>query len=201
MFEKLETVVDKYNELVNVVADPEVIANQAVWQKHMKEMGEMEPIVRKYQEYKKANEELDFAKEMVENESDEEMRDMAKLEVNEQEEKIEKTAAELKVLLIPKDPNDDRNVILEIRAGTGGDEAALFGGDLLRMYTRYAERHGWKVEVMDMNDTGIGGIKEAEVLIKGRGAYSRLKSESTGDGGGRKSSHFSSHSSRAAGGG
>lgn len=178
MFEKLETVVDKYNELVNVVADPEVIANQAVWQKHMKEMGEMEPIVRKYQEYKKANEELDFAKEMVENESDEEMRDMAKLEVNEQEEKIEKTAAELKVLLIPKDPNDDRNVILEIRAGTGGDEAALFGGDLLRMYTRYAERHGWKVEVMDMNDTGIGGIKEAEVLIKGRGAYSRLKYES-----------------------
>jgi len=178
MFEKLETVVDKYNELVNVVADPEVIANQAVWQKHMKEMGEMEPIVRKYQEYKKANEELDFAKEMVENESDEEMRDMAKLEVNEQEEKIEKIAAELKVLLIPKDPNDDRNVILEIRAGTGGDEAALFGGDLLRMYTRYAERHGWKVEVMDMNDTGIGGIKEAEVLIKGRGAYSRLKYES-----------------------
>jgi peptide chain release factor 1 len=178
MFEKLETVVDKYNELVNVVADPEVIANQAVWQKHMKEMGEMEPIVRKYQEYKKANEELDFAKEMVENETDEEMRDMAKLEVNEQEEKIEKIAAELKVLLIPKDPNDDRNVILEIRAGTGGDEAALFGGDLLRMYTRYAERHGWKVEVMDMNDTGIGGIKEAEVLIKGKGAYSRLKYES-----------------------
>ncbi|TDP56474.1 peptide chain release factor 1 [Aminicella lysinilytica] len=178
MFEKLETVVDKYNELVGVVADPEVIADQNVWQKHMKEMGEMEPIVKKYKEYKKSKEELDFAKEMVENESDEEMRDLAKAEISEQEDNIETIAAELKVLLIPKDPNDERNVILEIRAGTGGDEAALFGGDLLRMYTRYAERHGWKVEVMDMNDTGIGGVKEAEVLIKGKGAYSRLKYES-----------------------
>lgn len=178
MFEKLEGVVDKYNELVKVVADPAVIADQATWQKHMKEMGEMEPIVKKYQEYKKSKEELDFAKEMLENESDEEMRDLAKAEVSQQEDNIEAIAAELKVLLIPKDPNDERNVILEIRAGTGGDEAALFGGDLLRMYTRYAERHGWKVEVMDMNDTGIGGVKEAEVLIKGKGAYSRLKYES-----------------------
>lgn len=178
MFEKLEGVVDKYNELVKVVADPAVIADQATWQKHMKEMGEMEPIVKKYQEYKKSKEELDFAKEMLENESDEEMRDLAKAEVSQQEDNIETIAAELKVLLIPKDPNDERNVILEIRAGTGGDEAALFGGDLLRMYTRYAERHGWKVEVMDMNDTGIGGVKEAEVLIKGKGAYSRLKYES-----------------------
>lgn len=178
MFEKLDVVVDKYNELTKLVADPDIISNQSVWQKHMKEMGEMEPIVKKYTEYKNAKEELDFAREMVENESDEEMRDMAKTEISEQESSIENIAAELKILLIPKDPNDERNVILEIRAGTGGEEAALFGADLLRMYMRYAERRHWKVELMDVNDTGIGGIKEAEVLIKGRGAYSRLKYES-----------------------
>ena len=178
MFEKLDSVVDKYHELTKVVSDPDVIANQSVWQKHMKEMGEMEPIVKKYEEYKKAIEDLNFAKDLVENEADEEMRDMAKAEISEQEDNVERISAELKVLLIPKDPNDDRNVILEVRAGTGGEEAALFGGDLLRMYTRYAERHGWKIEIMDMNDTGIGGVKEAEVLIKGKGAYSRLKYES-----------------------
>lgn len=178
MFEKLDAVVDKYNELTEIVADPDVISNQSVWQKHMKEMGEMEPIVKKYIEYKEAREALEFAKELVENESDEELRDMAKLEVSEQEENIETISSVLRVLLIPKDPNDERNVILEIRAGTGGDEAALFGADLLRMYMRYAERRHWKVELMDVNDTGIGGIKEAEVLIKGKGAYSRLKYES-----------------------
>ena len=178
MFEKLESVVEKYDELTKVVADPDVIANQSVWQKHMKDLGEMEPIVRKYQEYKGAKEEIEFAKDLLESESDEEMREMAKMELSEQEENIEKIADELKVLLIPKDPNDERNVILEIRAGTGGDEAALFGGDLLRMYMRYAERKRWKVEIMDMNETGIGGVKEAEVLIKGKGAYSRLKYES-----------------------
>lgn len=178
MFEKLDAVVNKYNELTTVVADPDVISNQSVWQKHMKEMGEMEPIVKKYIEYKEARDALEFAKELVENESDEELRDMAKLEISEQEESIEKISSELRILLIPKDPNDDRNVILEIRAGTGGDEAALFGADLLRMYMRYAERRRWKVELMDVNDTGIGGIKEAEVLIKGKGAYSRLKYES-----------------------
>ena len=178
MFEKLESVVDKYDELTKKVADPDVIANQEVWQKHMKEMGEIEPVVRKYQEYTKAREELEFAKEMVDTEDDEELRDMAKSEVSEQEEKLEKITSELKVLLIPKDPNDEKNVILEIRAGTGGEEAALFGGDLLRMYSRYTERHGWNIEVMDMNDTGIGGVKEAEVMIKGKGAYSRLKFES-----------------------
>jgi len=178
MFEKLEQVVDKFEELTRQVADPDVIANQELWQKDMKEMGEMEPIVKKYKEYKEASEALDFAKEMVETESDEEMREMAKTEASEQETKLEQITQELKVLLIPKDPNDEKNVILEIRAGTGGEEAALFGGDLLRMYTRYSERHGYKVEVMDMNDTGIGGVKEAEVMIKGKGAYSRLKFES-----------------------
>ena len=178
MFEKLDTVVEKYHELTKTVADPDVIANQEVWRKHMKEMGEIEPVVHKYEEYKKAVEELEFAKDLVESEDDEELRDMAKAEVSELEEKVEQITAELKVLLIPKDPNDEKNVILEIRAGTGGDEAALFGGDLLRMYTRYSERHRWAIEIMDMNDTGIGGVKEAEVMIKGKGAYSRLKFES-----------------------
>ena len=178
MFEKLESVVEKYDELTKKVADPDVIANQEVWQKSMKEMGEIEPVVKKYTEYKKATEELEFAKDLVESEDDEELRDMAKQEVSEQADKVEKLTAELKVLLIPKDPNDEKNVILEIRAGTGGEEAALFGGDLLRMYTRYTERHGFNIEIMDMNDTGIGGVKEAEVMIKGKGAYSRLKFES-----------------------
>ena len=111
-------------------------------------------------------------------ESDEEMRDLAKMEINELEDQIEVFEGELKILLLPKDPNDEKNVILEVRAGTGGDEAALFGQDLLRMYLRYAERNRWKTEIMDINDTGIGGIKEAVVIIKGKGAYSRLKYES-----------------------
>ncbi|MGN0709709.1 MAG: peptide chain release factor 1 [Anaerovoracaceae bacterium] len=178
MFENLDSVVDKYRELAKTVADPEVIARQSEWQKDMKEMSDMEPVVKKYQEYKKCRQEYEDAKDMLENESDEELRDLAKAEVSEQEDNLEKLADELKILLIPKDPNDEKNVILEIRAGTGGEEAALFGGDLLRMYTRYAERQGWTCEIMNMNETGMGGVKEAEVMINGRGAYSRLKFES-----------------------
>ncbi len=178
MFEKLGAVADRYQELTGLVADPEVISNQQVWQKYMKEMGEMEPIVKKYGEYSKAEEELAFAKEVLQNESDEELREMAKEEVSEQEKALETLGQELKVLLIPKDPNDERNVIMEIRAGAGGEEAALFGADLLRMYTRYAERRGFKIETLGISDTGIGGIKEASILIKGKGAYSRLKFES-----------------------
>ncbi len=138
----------------------------------------MEPIVKKYEEYKKAKDELAMAKEILETENDEELRDLAKLEVNDNEEKIEVLSDELRILLIPKDPNDDKNVILEVRAGTGGEEAALFGQNLLRMYTRYAERHRWKTEIIEINDTGMGGIKEAVMMIKGKGAYSRLKYES-----------------------
>lgn len=178
MFDKLDFITDKYQEMSLKVSDPEVINNQPLWQKYIKEMGEMEPIVKKYEEYKKAKEDFKEAKEIVENESDEELRDMAKMEVSELEDTIEQLQQELKVLLIPKDHNDEKNVILEVRAGTGGEEAALFGQDLLRMYMRYAERHRWKTELMDVNDTGIGGIKEAVVLIKGKGAYSRLKYES-----------------------
>ena len=178
MFDKLDFITEKYAEMSLKVADPDVIANQPEWQKCMKEMGEMEPIVKKYEEYKKAKESLADAKEILELESDEELRELAKIELSDAEEKIEALEGELKILLLPKDPNDEKNVILEVRAGTGGDEAALFGGDLLRMYTRYAERHRWKTELMDINDTGIGGVKEATMIIKGKGAYSRLKYES-----------------------
>ena len=177
MFDKLDFITEKYDELASKVSDLEIINNQPVWQKHIKEMGEMEPIVKKYTEYKKAKTELADAKELLEM-GDDEMRELAKMEIGELEEKIETAEEELKVLLLPKDPNDEKNVILEIRAGTGGDEAALFGADLLRMYTRYAERNRWKTELMDMNETGIGGVKEAVMLIKGKGAYSRLKFES-----------------------
>ena len=179
MFKKLDFILEKYEELSMTVSDPEVIANQSVWQAKIKELGEMEPIVKKYKEYKKVQEDLSATEEML-NElgSDDEMREMAKEELADLKEKSEKLTEELKIALLPKDPNDDKNVILEVRAGTGGEEAALFGADLLRMYTRYAERRGWKTEIMDMNDTGIGGVKEAVVMIKGKGAYSRLKYES-----------------------
>jgi len=177
MFDKLDFITEKYDDLSRKVSDPDVIANQPVWQKYIKEMGEMEPIVKKYTEYKKAKEDLAEAKEMLED-GDEEMRELAKMEIGDLEETISNAEDELKVLLLPKDPNDEKNVILEIRAGTGGEEAALFGADLLRMYTRYAERNRWKTELMDMSETGIGGVKEAVMLIKGKGAYSRLKFES-----------------------
>ena len=177
MFQKLDFIQEKYEELSLKVSDPEIIANQPEWQKLAKEMGEMEPIVKKYNEYKKAKEGIEEAKLMLE-EDDEELREMAKAEISELEAAIETYEQELKVLLLPKDPNDDRNVILEVRAGVGGEESALFGSDLLRMYMRYAERRGWKAEIIDMNDTGIGGVKEATVMIRGKGAYSRLKFES-----------------------
>lgn len=177
MFDKLDFILEKYEELSMKVSDPDVINNQPVWQKHIKEMGEMEPIVNKYREYKKAKESVAEAKEMLEM-GDEELRELAKMEIAEYEDEIPKMEDELKILLLPKDPNDEKNVILEVRAGTGGEEAALFAQDLLRMYLRYAERRGWKSEIMDMNDTDIGGVKEVSVLIKGKGAYSRLKYES-----------------------
>lgn len=179
MYDKLDFIQGKYEELSLKVSDPEIINDQAVWQKHIKDMSDMEPIVNKYREYKKTTDDLKGTREMLnEGGMDEELRELAKMELSELEEKQEILSAELQVLLLPKDPNDDKNVILEVRAGTGGEEAGLFGSDLLRMYMRYAERRGWKTEMIDVNDTGIGGIKEAVILIKGRGAYSRLKYES-----------------------
>ena len=169
MFDKLDFILEKYEELAMKVSDPDVINDQPSWQKYIKEMGEMEPIVNKYKEYKKAKEGIADAREMLEA-GDEELKELAKMELSELEDKLPQMEEELKILLLPKDPNDEKNVILEIRAGTGGEEAALFAQDLLRMYLRYAERRGWKTEIMDMNDTGIGGVKEAIVLIKGKGA-------------------------------
>lgn len=177
MFDKLDFITEKYQELSEKVADPAVIADQATWQKYMKEMKEIEPIVKAYEKYKKMKSDLDDAWEIVNMEDDEEMREMAKEEAHELETGIEQLEGEMKILLLPKDPNDDKNVILEVRAGTGGDEAALFGGDLLRMYLRYAERKRWKTEILDMNETGIGGVKDCTVMIKGKGVYSRMKWE------------------------
>ncbi len=151
------------------VSDPDVINNQPLWQKYIKEIGEMEPIVNKYKEYKAAKTNLNEAKEMLES-GDEELRELAKMELSDLEDKIPEMESQLKILLLPKDPNDDKNVILEVRAGTGGEEAALFAQDLLRMYLRYAERRGWKAEIMDANDTGIGegGYQRGQRTHKGK---------------------------------
>lgn len=178
MFDKLDFILEKYEELSKKVSDPDVIAKQKEWQKLMKEMSDLEPIVNEYTAYKKAKEELEEAKEILDMEDDEELREMAREELKSNEAAIEEYTENLKILLLPKDPNDDKNVILEIRAGTGGDEAALFGSDLLRMYLRYAERMRWKTELIESNETEIGGVKEVVMLVKGKGAYSRLKYES-----------------------
>nr|WP_298571427.1 peptide chain release factor 1 [uncultured Mogibacterium sp.] len=178
MFDKLDFILEKYEELSKKVSDPDVIARQKEWQKLMKEMSDLEPIVKEYTAYKKAKEELEEAKEILEMEDDEELREMAREELKANEAAIEEYTENLKILLLPKDPNDDKNVILEVRAGTGGDEAALFGSDLLRMYLRYAERMRWKTELIESNETEIGGVKEVVMLVKGKGAYSRLKYES-----------------------
>lgn len=177
MFDKLDFIVGKYDELAEKVSDPVIIANQELWKQHMKEMSDIEPIVKKYKEYRENKQGIEGAKELLE-ESDDEIREMAKQELSDLTNAQENLEKELKVLLLPKDPNDEKNVILEVRAGTGGEEAALFGANLLRMYSMYAEHRGWKTELIEMNDTGIGGVKEAVMMIKGRGAYSRLKYES-----------------------
>lgn len=178
MFDKLDFITSKYEDLSAKVSDPAVISDQSLWQKYMKEMSEIEPIVKTYSSYRKMKQNMQDAYKMIAEESDDELREMAKEEAKSLETKISDAEQELKLLLLPKDPNDDKNVILEIRAGTGGEEAALFGNDLLRMYLRYAERRHWKAEIIELSDTGIGGVKEAVVMIKGKGAYSRLKFES-----------------------
>ncbi|MDR2162796.1 MAG: peptide chain release factor 1 [Clostridiales Family XIII bacterium] len=179
MFDKLDSTLEKYDELARDASDPRVIADQPRWQGIVKEMGEIEPVVLKYREYKSAKSELTDAREMIESGGlDAGEKELFKAEQAELEPRVETLEGELKALLLPKDPNDGKNVILEIRAGTGGEEAGLFAGDLLRMYMRYAERRGWKTEMLDMSETGIGAVKEAILMIRGRGAYSRLKYES-----------------------
>lgn len=178
MFDKLEFIEGKYHDLSEKVSDMEIINDQKLWQKLMKEHAEITPIVEAYREYKQVKASLLEAKDLIANSDDEELRELGKMELPDLEIRIEELSVELKKLLLPKDPNDDKNVILEIRAGAGGDEAGLFAAELLRLYTRYSERRGWKVEMMNTSETGVGGIKEASVLIKGKGVYSRLKFES-----------------------
>ena len=178
MLKKLEVLEDKYKELTEKISDPEIINDQKTWQKYMKEHADLEPIVMKYREYTNVFQSIADSKEILQEESDEELRELAEMELSEMEDMVEPLESELKILLLPKDPNDDKNVIVEIRGGAGGDEAALFAGDLFRMYSRYAERRRWKMELLSASDTGVGGYKEVSFLIKGKGAYSRLKYES-----------------------
>lgn len=178
MLKKLGVLEDTYKDLTEKISDPEIINDQKVWQKYMKEHADLEPIIMKYREYKSVLDSIAESKEILQEESDEELRELAKMELSDMECQVEPLEDELKLLLVPKDPNDEKNVIVEIRGGAGGDEAALFAGDLLRMYSRYAERRGWKVSMLSANETGVGGYKEVSFMIKGKGAYSRLKYES-----------------------
>ena len=178
MLDRLEFTENKYDELTIKISDASVIANQKEWQKLCKEHAELEILVTKYRIYKKAKQDLETNKEMLKEESDKEMKDMIQEEIKEIIQIKETVQEELRVLLLPKDPNDDKNVFIEIRGGAGGDEAALFAANLFRMYTRYAERNRWKVEVMSANETDIGGFKEVVFMIKGDSTYSKFKYES-----------------------
>ncbi len=178
MIDKLASIEERYEELNKEVIDPEVISNSEKWQKLMIEHADIEPIVFKYREYIQTRSELEDAQEMLREKLEDDMHELVKEEIKELEEHLSVVDEELRVLLIPTDPNDHKNVIVEIRGGAGGDEAALFSGVLYRMYSRYAERKGWKTEIMSTNEIGIGGFKEVIFMIKGKGAYSRLKYES-----------------------
>lgn len=179
MFDKLQGIEDKFEKINSSLCDPEVVSNQEEYKKLMREAKTLTPIVEKFREYKKANSDLTEAKEMLADSSlDKEFRDMASEEAAEAQKKTEELKEELKVLLLPKTPNDYKNVIVEIRGGAGGEEAALFAGSLFRMYSMYAERKGWKTEIMNENPTELGGYKEISFMIEGEGAYSRLKFES-----------------------
>jgi peptide chain release factor 1 len=177
MFDKLESVVEKFQKLEEDLGNPELLANQKGYQQVARERAEIAPVVDKYIYYKKLKEQVQENQTLFEREEDADMRELIRDELSGLRERIEATETELKFMLAPRDPNDDKNVILEIRAGTGGEEAALFVSDLFRMYTRYAEMRRWKVEVLDSNPTGIGGLKEIIASINGKGAYSRLKFE------------------------
>ena len=178
MFEKLKALKERYEELTKQIADPKVIADRNAWQKLVKEHSALEEIVQKYEAYLAVEAEHEEYKQIIADGEDAELVQLAKEEVQLAATKMQELVEELKVLLLPRDPNDDKNVIMEIRAGTGGEEASLFGADLLRMYVRFAERQRWKVEEIDMNYTDLGGVKECVFMISGKGAYSKLKYES-----------------------
>lgn len=180
MFDKIEELERKHVELGDRINDPDIIADQSQWQKLIKEYSDLTPIVEKFKEYKAAKQGVKDSLEMLGETNDEEFKQLLKEELNENKEKVETLEQEMKILLLPKDPNDDKNVIMEIRAGVGGDEAALFAAEMFRMYSRYAESKKWKTEIMNTNENGIGGYKEISFMITGQGAYSRLKYESGG---------------------
>lgn len=178
MFDKLDDLVKRLQIVMEELNDPTVVNDQERFKKLMKEQNDLTPIVEKYNEYKEAKQTMEESLELLEEESDEEMRELAKEELAQSKEDIARLENDLKILLLPKDPNDEKNVIVEIRAGAGGDEAALFAAELFRMYKNFAESNHWKVETMSLNESGIGGFKEAVFMINGKGAYSRLKYES-----------------------
>ena len=175
MFQKLEDVEKRYDDLTKKISDPEIIAQNKEWQKMMKEHSDLAPVVEKYREYKKLEQSIKDNEEML---SDPELKELAQEEIKMAKEKLPQIEEEIKILLIPKDPDDDKNTICEIRAGTGGEEAALFAGELFRMYSMYAERKHWKLEVLNENATELGGYKEITFMITGKGVYSRMKFES-----------------------
>ena len=178
MFDRLNELESKFENLSELISDPEVIADNNRWRNLMKEHSDLTPVIDAFREYKRVVESLEEAKELLNESSDEDLRQLAKEEIKDAQIALEEISAQLKILLLPKDPNDDKNVIVEIRGGAGGDEAALFANTLFRMYGHYADNRRWKTEIMSSNENGIGGFKEIVFMIQGRGAYSRLKYES-----------------------
>ena len=177
MFDKLEDILIRLEEILRQLGEPGTAEDAAGFQQLMKEQAELQPIADTYLAYKKNKETISDSLELLEGESDEEMREMLKEELSEAKKKDEELERELKILLLPKDPNDSKNVIVEIRAGAGGDEAALFAAEIYRMYVKYAESRHWRTEMLSVNENGLGGFKEATILMSGNGAYSRLKYE------------------------
>ena len=178
MFDKLEDLLHHYEELMNTLSEPDVANDPNRFRKLMKEQSDLQPIVDAYKEYKQCKQNIEDSLAMLSEESDEEMRELAKEELNESKARLAELEDELKILLLPKDPNDDKNVIVEIRAGAGGEEAALFAAEIYRMYVHYAESRRWKVETLEADETGIGGMKSVDFMVTGAGAYSVLKYES-----------------------
>ena len=178
MIEKLKKIKERFDELNALVSKPEIVSDQNNYKKYMKELSSLTPICEAYDKYKKLHEDLESAEQLLDNETDPEMIEMCKTEIESCKEKITKLDEEIKILLLPKDENDDKNVIMEIRGGAGGEESSLFAADLFRMYRMYAEKMGWKVEVTDLSETELGGIKEITFVVKGKDVYSKLKYES-----------------------
>src|SRR5213082_1319895 len=178
MLDKLAQIETRYEQLTNELSSPELLSNPSAYGKAAKQHRSLGEIVEKYRSYKSLSEQLNGARDLAANSEDQDMRELAQIEIESLQAQVEQTEADLKFLLIPQDPNDEKNVILEIRAGTGGDEASLFAADILRMYARYAERQRWKMEILDASESGIGGMKEAVALIEGEKVYSKLKHES-----------------------